>query len=187
MLQNGTLTINMYVIGMENLMVEYIEEFISGLLLIAAFVWPLIVIAGAVLVITYVMTSIGLMLILKKLGLPGVGAWVPFYNLYLFFKIGNQKAYWFWVVIAGQVLTVIPFIGSFLDLVSKVLLVIVYIYAAININKTFEPVGNVTGLTIFAVLLPPFWFLFIGLRDNKPKNVEGPVFFPLNNPGKADS
>ena len=59
----------------------------------AAFTVMMIAVAGFVLLIQYVMTSLGYMGCMKKAGVETWKAWIPVYNEYTMYKIVNLKSF----------------------------------------------------------------------------------------------
>ena len=59
----------------------------------AAFTVMMIAVAGFVLLIQYVMTSLGYMGCMKKAGVETWKAWIPVYNEYTMYKIVNLKIF----------------------------------------------------------------------------------------------
>lgn len=102
----------------------------------SVFVVPMVI--GLVLGI---LTIIGMWRIFNKAGVPGWGAIIPFYNMYLLFKITMGNGWLF-------LLLLIPF-------VNFVMLIIVYVKLAAAFNKG-------AGYTLGLIFLSPIFIMMLG-------------------------
>lgn len=94
-----------------------------------------------------ILQVVGLFGIFKKAGIPGWKALVPFYNLWVWLQITGRPAWWF-------LLLLIPVIN-----------VLVYLGMLVDIAKMF---GKFSFRSYaMAVLLPPFYFLFLGFAGSE--------------------
>lgn len=143
-----------------------------------------ILIIGFIGLIGYVFSSIALMMLFKKAGHPQAwGAWVPFYNTYLFIKFGGQNTLWFWIYLASIFVAAVPFIGSIASFVGSVLFTIATVYAIIFISKSFGKQDNIVLWTLFGFFLLPVWALVLALGSDEYYRTDGPLF--LNKDGYA--
>jgi len=76
-----------------------------------------------------------------KAGKPGWGAIIPFYNMYLYIKVGGRPGWWL-------ILFFIPFLNIIMDLI-----------VSIDVSKNF---GHGTGYGIGLWLLKPIFMLILG-------------------------
>ena len=102
--------------------------------------------AGIALVV-YVVSAIGLWATLAKAGMPGWGALIPIYNIYLQIKLANYSG-----------------VLIFLYLVP-VVNVVVAIFVALGIARSFDK-GPVFGFLLL-FLLQPIGFFFTGFDGSK--------------------
>ena len=102
-------------------------------------------------VLTYVLTSLGLMQFFKKANKPGWAAWVPIYNYYVMVEIAGIPMYWFWILLASILVTWIPGVGFVTLGVS------IYV-----LYKFLERYGKDIGHVILAVLFPFVYFIVVG-------------------------
>lgn len=102
----------------------------------AVFIVPMII--GLVLGI---LTIVGMWKVFSKAGVPGWGAIIPFYNMYLLFKITMGNGWLF-------LLLLIPF-------VNFVMLIIVYVKLAAAFNKG-------AGYTLGLIFLSPIFIMMLG-------------------------
>lgn len=132
-----------------------------------------LVVAAAV----YVLFALGFSKMLKKYNHPQPwAAWVPVYNIWVMLDVGRQPA-WYALFVIG---TIIPWIGGLFGIV----VIIVEIFAIININKAFrKPVG---GYTVLGALLSPVWALMLGYGKDQPDLAlsNGPFFPPAQQQGQ---
>lgn len=99
--------------------------------------------------VMYVVSSLALMKIFKKAGVPGWIAWVPFYNSWKMLEIGGQQGFW-------AVLAIIPFA----NIVSAVFTYI----AMYHIGKKLDKEGVFVLLAIF---LPLVWLIWLAVDKSK--------------------
>lgn len=104
----------------------------------------------------YIYSSNTLSKIFKKAGIKSWIAWVPFYNTWKFFELGNFNGALSLIAIAS----VIPTIGDFAVLASTILAIL----AANNIGKGFGKKGL---FTVLAVLLPFVWLGILAFGKDK--------------------
>lgn len=124
-----------------------------------------------VALVIYVLFALGLSRILKKYNHPQPwAAWVPVYNVWVLLELGRQPGWYALLAIAGA----IPVIGP----LAAVLVVVVEIFAFININKAFGK--SLGGYTVLAALLTPVWALMLGFGKDQPvlARSNGPYFPP---------
>ncbi|MCI9585568.1 MAG: signal peptidase I [Bacilli bacterium] len=88
-----------------------------------------------------ILTIVGMWKVFSKAGVPGWGAIIPFYNMYLLFKITMGNGWLF-------LLLLIPF-------VNFVMLIIVYVKLAAAFNKG-------AGYTLGLIFLSPIFIMMLG-------------------------
>lgn len=147
----------------------------------AVFVFAMIVIFVTLLMTLglYVVSALAQYRLLRRAGHAyPASAWVPFWNTWTLFELGGQHPAWSLLAL-GSLLTVIPYLGAVISFAAAVLSYVIFIMAAININKA---VGRgTTGWHVFAALLPTIWLWVIGFSSTRspwdPARRNGP-FFP---------
>jgi hypothetical protein len=97
-------------------------------------------------VIGYVILAIGLWPTLEKAGLPGWGALIPIYNVYLIFKLGGVSGVWI-------LLLLIPLVNIF-----------VLLWIAFKVSDAFGHGFLMAFIGLF--LLAPLGFLIIGFGSS---------------------
>lgn len=91
----------------------------------------------------YVVSSISLMKIFDKAGVPGWAAWVPFYNTWKMLEIGGQQGFW-------AVLSIIPVV----NIASAVFLYIAMYHIGLKLGKS-------GSFILFGIFLPIVWMLWL--------------------------
>ena len=104
-------------------------------------------------IVGYILLVIGLWPTLEKAGLPGWGALIPIWNVYLVFKLGGVSGVWMLALL-------IPFVNIF-----------VLLWVALRVSDAFGHGGlmGFFGLWLFA----PIGFLIIGFDSS---TFNGPPF-----------
>jgi hypothetical protein len=98
---------------------------------------------GGASVVGYIALVIGLWFMLEKAGIPGWGALIPIYNVYLMFRLARINGIW-------MVLLVVPFAN-----------LVMLIVLAFRLSDTY---GHGFFVGFFGVFLfPPLGFLIMGL------------------------
>jgi hypothetical protein len=92
-------------------------------------------------ILSYVISSFGLMKLFEKAGAPKGSAWIPIYNTWVFFQIGGIKGYWSLLFLTA----IIPFLGIVTATAGSILMVI----AAYNISLGFRKDGTWAVLYFF--------------------------------------
>jgi len=113
-----------------------------GVTLGILFFW-LIIIASA-----YVINSVLWAQIFKKAGVPQWKAWVPVYNQWIVYELGDQKG--FWAVLA------------FIPVVNLAALVFMYI-AMHNIGLKL---GKSGAFVLLAIFLPIVWLIWLAVDES---------------------
>ena len=126
----------------------------------AAVFWSLLVIAF------YVIVIIGLWRTFTKAGHPGWAAIIPFYNLWIWIKIADKPASWFWIMLVGALLAWIPIIGWLLMIAIWVM----SLFLALNVAKNF---GQGTGFGILLWIFPGIMYLVLGFGSFQYRPVTG--------------
>ncbi len=130
----------------------------AGALIIALLLWPIIVI------VFYVLGSLGLMRIFAKAGVqsPGV-AWIPVYSTMVLAKLADLNP---WLVLIGWgasiVLGWVPVLGWIIGIAVLALTVFMLIRVNTKLGK------EVVGWTIFGGLLFPIWAMVVGYGQTAP-------------------
>lgn len=133
------------------------------LLEISMFAGGLAIALVIVTILLFVYSAIALSKIFKKAGIKGWIAWVPFYNTWKFFELGNFNGALSLLPLAFFIIGLIPiigFIGSFAVAAFGVLAVL----ATNNIGKGF---GKKETFTVLAFLLPFVWLGILAFGKDK--------------------
>lgn len=117
----------------------YLELLSAGVIIALIFIF----------ILSYVVSSVGLMRLFKKAGIEGWKAWVPFYNTWIFLQLGGQEGW-------KMIFSFIPYVG-----------IISYVFMVISANEINKKLGKDSAFTILFVLLPPVWLLVVGLDSSK--------------------
>lgn len=125
----------------------------------------------------YILTAIALQRLFAKAGYPRPwAAWIPVWNQWVLFELGAQNGAWSLLVFA-TLLGGVPGLGNVLVLAANVVLILVTVYAAMNVNKA---VGRESlGWTVLAVFLPAIWIWILGFSRNRFSGARrtGPYFW----------
>lgn len=134
---------------------------------VALFLLPLTII----LVIAYVVSALLLGRIFKKAGIESWKAWVPFYNIWLTYKLGDQPGWW-------TIITVIPII----NIVPAIILLV----AQYKIGLKF---GKSGAFVLWAIFFPIVWYIWLAFDDSTWQSnnavatpAPAPAFVPPANP-----
>jgi len=129
----------------------------AGVLIV---IW-ILAIAWAVLAI------IGLWKTLKKAGLPGWAAIIPFYNEYNIVKMSNRPIWFFWAMLGCSLLAWIPVLG-FILIIG---LIVLWVFVALDIAANF---GQGTGFAILLIIFPSIMFLILGFGSAQYNRIAAP-------------
>lgn len=102
-----------------------------------------------ILLVSYVLFAWLTARIFKKAGLESWKGWVPVYNIWLTFKLGNQAGWW-------AVVMLIPFV--------QIIASIVFFIAQYHIGRKF---GKPGAFVLLAIFLPLVWYAWLGFDDSK--------------------
>ncbi|MBP3921234.1 MAG: zinc ribbon domain-containing protein [Bacilli bacterium] len=152
-------------------------ESVMGIVLIVVMICLLIALAISVI------TLIGQWKTLKKGGKPGWGALIPFYNTYLMCDMVGINPWWILIVLLSPALNVVPVIGS---LASFAVSIYFTILLNVSLAKSF---GKDTGFAIGLILLPPVFYLILGLGKSEyvGKNPMKDIVFDTINEKKENN
>ena len=103
-----------------------------------------------IIVAIYVINSIFLSKIFKKAGVESWIAWVPFYNNWKMFEIGDQKG-------AFSLFVFIPFVGG--------LLFAIFMY--ISMYHIGLKLGKSGAFLLLGIFLPIVWLIWLAIDDSK--------------------
>ncbi|HSW92185.1 MAG TPA: DUF5684 domain-containing protein [Candidatus Saccharimonadales bacterium] len=101
------------------------------------------------LVVTYVALALLLGRIFKKAGVESWKAWVPFYNNWILYELGDQKGYW-------AVVAIIPVA----NIVSGIFMIIAMYKIGLKLGK--EGV-----FVLWAIFVPLVWYVWLAFDDSK--------------------
>lgn len=128
----------------------------------ALFLIPVLI----VLAITYVIYSWLTARIFAKAGIPTWKAWVPVYNIWLTFKLGNQGGWW-------AILMFIPVV----NLVAGIIFYIAQYRIGLKLNKP-------GAFVLLAIFIPILWYAWLGFDDSVWNETE-PSVAPATPPAAA--
>lgn len=103
---------------------------------------------AVLLVASYVITAFLLSRIFKKAGVEGWKAWVPVYNTWVFYEIGEQKGYW-------AVLAFVPIV----NIVSLVFAIIAMYRIGLNLGKE-------GWFVVIGIFLPLVWLIWLAFDSS---------------------
>ncbi len=116
---------------------------------VAAAAFSVFLVFFAVLfVASYVITAFLLSRIFKKAGVEGWKAWVPVYNTWVFYEIGEQKGFW-------AVLAFIPFV----NIISVVFAIIAMYRIGLNLGKE-------SWFVVLGIFLPLIWMIWLAFDSS---------------------
>jgi hypothetical protein len=121
-------------------------EAISSALLVYVIILVFSLIFAAVL---YVLISLPLSALFRKVGVEPWKAWVPFYSTYVWLQLGGQNGHWVW-------LSLVPYGG----LVSSVFLYI-------GMHRTGIAFGKDTSFLVLGIFLPVVWLFILGFGKDE--------------------
>lgn len=116
------------------------------------FFGPTFWILGILYLIILILLIASLWKIFEKAGKPGWAAIVPFYNLWVLIEIVGRPSWWFWMLLGGIVLSMIPFLGFLIAIALFVLIVMLYIDLAKSFGKG---VGFAIGMIFLSIIFFP--------------------------------
>lgn len=102
-----------------------------------------------VLIITYVVMALLLARIFKKAGVESWKAWIPFYNNWIMYELGDQKGYW-------AIVAVIPVAN-----------IISGIFMIIAMYKIGLKLGKEGVFVLWAIFVPLVWYIWLAVDDSK--------------------
>lgn len=119
--------------------------------------------------VSYVLTSLGLMKFFERAGKPTWAAWVPVYNVWVMAEVAMVEDYWKWIYVGGILVSFIPLIGQLLSFAA----VVAMIYITYRFLQRF---GKDVGSTVLAVLFPFAYYPIVGfskeLKYSKAKEAK---------------
>lgn len=101
------------------------------------------------LLISYIIFAWLTAQLFKKVGIEAWKGWVPVYNIWLTFKLGNQPGWW-------AIVSLIPFI----NLIAG----IIFLVAQYRIGIKF---GKPGAFVLLAIFLPLVWYAWLAFDDSK--------------------
>jgi hypothetical protein len=102
-----------------------------------------------ILAATYVATALLLGRIFKKAGVESWKAWIPFYNNWILYELGDQKGYW-------AAVAIIPVA----NIVSGIFMIIAMYKIGLKLGK--EGV-----FVLWAIFVPLVWYVWLAFDDSK--------------------
>lgn len=122
------------------------------------------------IIVLYVLYIVAWWKIFEKAGEPGWAALIPFYNLYVLYKISWGNGLIFLVNLLGF-LTAVPVLGVIIDII----LFIFNIVTTVKLGKSF---GQSTGFIVLMVILSNIMLLVLAFGSSQ---YVGPNGIPANN------
>lgn len=121
-------------------------------------------IAFLINIAVYIVTSLALMKIFKKAGVPEWAAWVPFYNIWKVYEIGGQQGFW-------AILLIVP--------VAQIASLVFLYIAMYHIGKKL---GKDGVFLLFGIFLPIVWYLWLGYDKSTWNDSASPTAPSLHRP-----
>lgn len=106
---------------------------------------PILFIIG---IISYVLYSWMLGKIFKKAGVKAWKAWVPFYNIWIMYKLGNTAGWW-------TILLFIPIIN-----------IVASVFFYIASHRIGLKLGKSGAFVLWAIFFPLVWFAWLAFDDS---------------------
>ncbi len=136
----------------------------------AAILGGSIAIVGVLLIAWYVLLVIAWWKTFEKAGEEGWKAIIPFYNVYIMYKI-SWKASMFWVYLAICVVSGI-FAGlggdnSTFSMIGNVLALVATCFGAVQLYYLSVAFGHGLGYTFGLIILNPFFMLALGFGSSQ--------------------
>ena len=159
------------------------ESFISGCV-----IGGIVAFFAGIAIMFAVLQIIAAWKIFEKAGEKGWKSLIPFYNIYIFFKILGIKEWWFWTLLGGIIITSIMTSGTSTEFVivgkeiqvvfkgydtpqaiigniaSSIIGIVTLIWVARNGARAF---GKSTGFAICLFFFPDICWLILGLGKAK--------------------
>ena len=125
-------------------------------------------------VIWYVLLAIALWKTFEKAGEAGWKAIIPFYNVYVMYKISwKTSMFWVWLVltIVSSFISGVPTddLGSLGSLISFVICIALIVVEVMQLYKLSVCFGHGAGWTVGLLFLNPFFMLGIGFGKSQYK------------------
>ena len=122
-----------------------------------------------IILITYILSVVGLWNMFQKAGRPGWPSLIPVYNTYILCIITGVSPWWLVIsIIAGVIVAFIPILGF----LSSIISIYFGILLAVSIARSFD---KDDAYAIGLYLLPFIFYMIMGLGDSKylgPKPME---------------
>jgi hypothetical protein len=142
-------------------------ETINDPALVAGVIMSFFIITLIFIVILYVFSAICLGRIFKKAGKESWPAWVPFYNNWILFELGDQKGYF-------SLFFLIPSVGS---IIYMVFLFIAMYHIGLKLGKS--------GVFIlWGIFLAPVWYVWLAFDKSKWNENPTPAIIATNSQQK---
>jgi hypothetical protein len=106
---------------------------------------PILLIIG---LISYVLYSWMLGKIFKKAGVEAWKAWVPFYNIWIMYKLGNTAGWW-------TILLFVPIIN-----------IVASVFFYIASYRIGQKLGKTGAFVLWAIFFPIVWFAWLAFDDS---------------------
>jgi hypothetical protein len=106
---------------------------------------PILLIIG---LISYVLYSWMLGKIFKKAGVEAWKAWVPFYNIWIMYKLGNTASWW-------TILMFVPIIN-----------IVASVFFYIASYRIGRKLGKSGAFVLWAIFFPLVWFAWLAFDDS---------------------
>lgn len=102
-----------------------------------------------ILIVSYVLFAWLTAQLFKKAGLEAWKGWVPVYNIWLTFKLGNQPGWW-------AIVSLIP--------LANLIAAIIFLVAQYRIGLKF---GKPGAFVLLAIFLPLVWYAWLAFDDSQ--------------------
>lgn len=122
-----------------------------------AFLFAYFAFLAVLFIVLYAVNSYFLSRIFKKAGVEGWKAWVPVYNSWIMYELGEQKGYW-------AVLAFVPIVN---------IAAAIYLYIAMyHIGLKF---GKDGAFVLLAIFVPIVWIIWLAVDKSTWSGVSQPV------------
>ncbi len=142
-------------------------ETINDPALVAGVIMSFFIITLIFIVILYVFSAICLGRIFKKAGKEAWPAWVPFYNSWVLFELGDQKGYF-------SLFFLIPSVGSIIYMVFQFI-------AMYNVGLKL---GKSGVFILWGIFLSPVWYAWLAFDKSKWNENPTPAIIATNSQQK---
>jgi hypothetical protein len=126
----------------ENL--DYLRDLALGF---AAGLLPILAVGALFALAFYVVWSLALTSLFRKVGIPVWKAWVPYVQTWTLLRLGGQNGNWLW-------LTFVPYAG-----------IVTSVFVYVGMHRIGIAFGKDSGMLVLGIFLPFVWAFMLGGKD----------------------